>query len=68
MAAVIHLGAYYTFHGKKELYDMVNLQGTQNLPEACLRAGVRRFVYCSTTEAIGPASEIPAREDHPPNP
>ena len=66
--AVIHLGAYYTFHGKKELYNSVNVQGTRDLLEACFREGVGRFVYCSTTEAIGPVKEIPAHEDHPPNP
>ena len=65
---VIHLAAYYTFHGKKELYERVNVKGTRYLLEACLREGVQRFVYCSTTEVIGPVKEIPAREDHPPNP
>ena len=66
--AVVHLGAYYTFHGKKELYELVNVQGTRNVLDACLGEGVQRFVYCSTTEAIGPVREIPAHEDHPPNP
>ena len=46
----------------------MNVQGTRHLLEACLREAVRRFVYCSTTEAIGPVKEIPAREDHPANP
>jgi nucleoside-diphosphate-sugar epimerase len=66
--AVVHLGAYYTFHGKKELYDAVNVCGTKSILEACVEERVRRFIYCSTTEAVGPVREIPAREDHPPNP
>jgi len=66
--AVIHLAAYYTLHGKKELYDLVNVQGTKSLLNACLQEGVTRFVYCSSTEAIGAVEDVPAREDHPPNP
>jgi nucleoside-diphosphate-sugar epimerase len=66
--AVIHLAAYYTFHGKNELYDLVTVQGTKSILSACLKEGVTRFIYCSSTEAIGAVDDIPAREDHPPNP
>lgn len=66
--AVIHLASHYTFHGKKELYELVTVQGTKNLLTACQSAGAKRFIYCSTTEAIGAVNEVPAREDHPPNP
>lgn len=66
--AVIHLAAYYTFHGKNELYDLVTVQGTKSILDACLKEGITRFIYCSSTEAIGAADDIPAREDHPPNP
>ncbi|MFX0151418.1 MAG: NAD-dependent epimerase/dehydratase family protein [Candidatus Hodarchaeota archaeon] len=51
-----HLGSYYTFLGKKENYIKYNEQGTKALLEACEKAGVERFVYCSSTEAIGPVS------------
>ena len=66
--AVIHLAAYYTFHGKNELYDLVTVQGTRSILDACLEKGVKRFIYCSSTEAVGAVDDIPAREDHPPNP
>ncbi len=52
--AVVHLAAYYTFSGKKEMYDKVNVQGTRNLLEAMERSGIRKLVYCSTTEVMGP--------------
>jgi dihydroflavonol-4-reductase len=52
--AVVHLAAYYTFSGKKEMYQKVNVQGTKNLLEAMVKADVRRIVYCSSTEAMGP--------------
>jgi len=51
---VVHLAAYYTFSGTMEMYEKVNVQGTKNLLEAMRQTGVRRIVYCSTTEVIGP--------------
>jgi nucleoside-diphosphate-sugar epimerase len=66
--AVVHLAAYYTFTGRKELYEKVNVQGTRSLLEACHRSGVKRFIYCSSTEAMGPVENPPADEDAPLNP
>jgi dihydroflavonol-4-reductase len=66
--AVVHLAAYYTFTGRKELYEKINVQGTKSLLEACQRNGVKRFIYCSSTEAMGPVSNPPADEDAPLNP
>jgi len=65
---VIHLAAYYTFFGKKEMYKKVTVEGTRHLLEASLKNGVKRFIYCSSTEAIGPVEKPPAKEDSPPNP
>lgn len=66
--AVVHLAAYYTFTGRKELYEQVNVQGTKHLLEACQLKGVKRFLYCSSTEAMGPIADPPANEDAPLNP
>lgn len=66
--AVIHLAAYYTFHGKWELYRKINVEGTRLLLEAMRKNGVRRLVYCSTTEVIGPVRGSPADESTPPSP
>jgi dihydroflavonol-4-reductase len=63
--AVIHLAAYYTLNGKKELYEHINVQGTRSLMEAMLKNGVRRLIYCSSTEAMGPTPHPPADEDSP---
>lgn len=52
--AVVHLAAYYTFSGDKEMYERVNVQGTRALMEAMRAKGVRRAIYCSSTEAMGP--------------
>lgn len=63
---VYHLAAYYTFHGGWDKYYTVNVQGTQNLLHAC--HSVDHFIYCSTTEAVGPVKTPPADETHPLHP
>lgn len=65
---VVHLAAYYTFSGKKELYKKVNVEGTKSLCEAALRNNVKRIIYCSSTEAIGPVKNPPGNENTEPNP
>ena len=65
MDAVVHLAAYYTFFGKRELYEVVTVNGTRSLIKACLVNGVRRFIYCSSAEAIGPVESPPADENTP---
>jgi nucleoside-diphosphate-sugar epimerase len=66
--AVVHLAAYYTFTGRKEMYERVNVKGTGDLLGACRETGVRRFIYCSSTEAMGPIASPPGDEDSPLNP
>jgi dihydroflavonol-4-reductase len=65
---VMHLAAYYTFTGKEDLYEKINVQGTRELLNACLKNGVKRVLYCSSTEAIGPVDDPPADEESPLNP
>src|ERR1043166_960190 len=43
----------------------VNADGTRNLLDASLRAGVRRFVHCSTVGVHGDVHSPPANEDAP---
>ncbi len=66
--AVIHLAAYYTFSGKWEMYKKVNIDGTEALLRASMAEGVPQFIYCSSTEAMGPVDSIPADEYSPLNP
>lgn len=65
---VIHLAAYYTFFGKREIYREVNVEGTRLLCEVATKNGVKRIIYCSSTEAIGPVETPPGDENTPPNP
>ena len=58
MDAVVHLAAYYTFTGQKELYRKLNVEATEALVKACRSEGVGHLLYCSSTEAIGPVQGI----------
>lgn len=43
----------------------VNVRGTFNVMEACMRKGVRRLVYSSSASVYGDALYEPMDEDHP---
>jgi dihydroflavonol-4-reductase len=62
--AVIHLAAYFDFYAKDvRLLYQVNVGGTRSLIYKAARAGVKRFVYCSTTEVIGGVKNPPGTEE-----
>jgi dihydroflavonol-4-reductase len=62
--AVVHLAAYFDFYPSDEdLMFRVNIEGTSNLMNACVGTKVERFIYCSTTETIGPVRFPPGIED-----
>ena len=58
MEAVVHLAAYYTFAGRKDLYQRLNVDATAALVDACKDQRVGHFLYCSSTEAIGPVQGL----------
>lgn len=67
--AVVHFAAYFDFYpADKDLMFKVNIEGTRNLMNACVETSVERFIYCSTTETIGPVRFPPANEDTELNP
>jgi UDP-glucose 4-epimerase len=43
----------------------VNVRGTFNVMEACVRNGIKRLVYSSSASVYGDAVEEPMTEDHP---
>ena len=63
---IYHVAATYRTAGQRErTYREVNVQGTENLLQAALAAGVRRFVHCSTGGVHGHIERPPATEDAP---
>lgn len=64
---VIHLAAMWLLHCKefpRTAFD-VNIQGTFNVLEACVRNQVKRLIYSSSASVYGDAVEIPMSENHP---
>jgi UDP-glucose 4-epimerase len=64
---VFHFAALWLLHCQdfpRSAFD-VNIRGTFNVLEACVDAGVKRFVYSSSASVYGDAVEEPMTEDHP---
>jgi UDP-glucose 4-epimerase len=64
---VIHLAAMWLLHCKDfpRTAFHVNIEGTFNVLEACVRHKVKRLVYSSSASVYGDAVEVPMTEEHP---
>lgn len=65
--AVIHLAAMWLLHSKEypRTAFEVNVQGTFNVLEACVKHNIKRLVYSSSASVYGDAVEVPMTEEHP---
>ncbi len=64
--AVFHLAAAFRAVNRPDAhYYDVNVNGTRQLAEASLAAGVSRFINCSTCGVHGDVDPVPADEDAP---
>ena len=66
---VFHLAAMWLMHCKDfpRTAFHVNIEGTFNVLESCVKNKVRRLVYSSSASVYGNASEVPMTENHPLN-
>ena len=64
---VFHLAALWLLqcHEFPRSAFEVNVLGTFNVMEACIKAGVQRLVYSSSASVYGDALSEPMKEDHP---
>lgn len=64
---VFHLAALWLLqcHEYPRSAFEVNVRGTFNVMEACVRTGVQRLVYSSSASVYGDAVREPMDEDHP---
>jgi UDP-glucose 4-epimerase len=64
---VIHLAAMWLLHCKDfpRTAFHVNIEGTFNVLEACVKNNVKRLVYSSSASVYGDAVEVPMTESHP---
>jgi nucleoside-diphosphate-sugar epimerase len=63
MDAVVHLAALFRTFTDNEGIVKTNREGTIALAEAALAAGVKRFIFASTSNVYGSGYRRPARED-----
>jgi UDP-glucose 4-epimerase len=64
---VFHLAAMWLLHCKdfpRTAFD-VNIAGTFNVLEACVKHKVKKLVYSSSASVYGDAVELPMTESHP---
>lgn len=64
---VFHLAAMWLLHCKdfpRTAFD-VNIAGTFNVLEACVKHNVKKLIYSSSASVYGDAVQVPMTEDHP---
>lgn len=67
MDYVFQLAAMWLLHCKdfpRTAFE-VNIAGTFNVLEACVRHNVKKLIYSSSASVYGDAVQIPMKEDHP---
>lgn len=67
MDYVVHLAAMWLLHCRDfpRTAFHVNIEGTFNVLEACVRNKIKRLVYSSSASVYGDAAEVPMTESHP---
>ncbi len=64
---VVHLAAMWLLHCKdfpRTAFN-VNIEGTFNVLETCIKNNVKRLVYSSSASVYGDAVDVPMTESHP---
>lgn len=64
---VFHLAAMWLLHCKdypRTAFD-VNIAGTFNVLEACVKNNIKKLIYSSSASVYGDAVEVPMTEEHP---
>ena len=64
---VFHLAAMWLLHCKDypRTAFKVNIEGTFNVLEACVKNKIKKLVYSSSASVYGDAVEVPMKESHP---
>lgn len=64
---VFHLAAMWLLHCKDypRTAFHVNIEGTFNVLEACVKNNIKKLVYSSSASVYGDAVEVPMTEEHP---
>jgi len=65
---VIHLAAMAGVRPSiddPQYYRQVNIEGTHNLLESCMKHGIKKFIFASSSSVYGNNKKIPFSEDDP---
>lgn len=64
---VFHLAAMWLLHCKDypRTAFHVNIEGTFNVLEACVKNNIKKLIYSSSASVYGDAVEVPMTEEHP---
>lgn len=67
---VFHLACLGVRHSIKNIFEnhRVNAEGALNVLQKAHNEGVKKFIYCSSSEVYGTAKYVPMTEAHPTNP
>jgi len=66
ITGVYHIAALFRQQGfPDEVFRRVNAEGVKTLMDACIAAGIKRFIHCSTVGVLGHIEHPPADEDSP---
>lgn len=65
---VVHVAAKAGIWGRRADYLATNVTGTQTILDACLTAGVRKFVYTSTPSVVHAGGDIAGADESLPYP
>ncbi|OGH10527.1 MAG: hypothetical protein A2857_00880 [Candidatus Levybacteria bacterium RIFCSPHIGHO2_01_FULL_36_15] len=65
---VVHAAAALPIHQSKKIIFDVNVNGTENVLEACLKNKIKRVVFISSTAVYGVPKHLPETENDPIDP
>ena len=66
ISKVYHMAAYARLWARDPLtYHKINVEGTGNVLDAALQAGILKMVHTSTAGVVGPSGQQPMNEDLP---
>jgi len=64
---IVHFAANFNFLASEESLFKHNVDATRELAEAALKEGIKHFIYCSTTEAMGIVTDGTEDSDYNPD-
>jgi farnesol dehydrogenase len=66
VSKVYHMAAYARLWARDPLmYHNINVEGTRNVLDAALNAGIMKMVHTSTAGVVGPSGQLPMNEEMP---